>query len=89
MYKVTWKVFSTIVLATLISFSLFQLRTTVVRAEVCPPGSSVGCGCHFQGASSVTYQDYTVWYCEYLCGGCGGGGNPMYIERTVEVIEWH
>lgn len=76
-------------MALAIGFSLFQLRIPVVRAEGCPPGSAVGCGCQFQGGVSVTYADRTEWECNYSCGGCGGNENHMYIETMVQVTEWH
>jgi hypothetical protein len=71
-----------------IAFSLIQLRIPVVKANGCPPGSAVGCGCNLTEAISVESATLRIWYCTYSCGCGGGSGNPMVIEQTLEVQEW-
>jgi len=80
--------FGMTVMVLAVAFSLIQLRMPVVRAEGCPPGQAVGCGCMFMGGVSVQFADRIEWQCNYLCGGCGGGGNEMQIETMVQVTEW-
>jgi hypothetical protein len=81
--------FGITIMALAVSFSLIQLRIPVARAQGCPEASEVGCGCMFMGGTSVSGGGLTIWYCDYLCGGCGGGGNEMMIETmvTVTVVE--
>lgn len=70
-----------------IAFSLVQMRIPVVKAEGCPPGEAVGCGCMFQDGTSAQSGGQTVWTCNYVCGSCGGDVNNFLIERTVTVVE--
>lgn len=77
------------IMAGAIAFSLTQLKIPVVKAEGCPPAQAVGCGCMSLGHTSATYEDRTEWQCNYLCGGCSGGGNEMMIETMVQVTDWH
>ncbi len=90
MKKYIWNLFGVALMALVIGFSLVQLSTRVVKAEGCPPASAVGCGCMSQGHTGINIGDGLgiLWTCNYLCGGCGGDGNPMYIETIVEVMEW-
>lgn len=63
-----------------IVFTMIQLNIPAVRAESCPPGWAVGCGCVFQNSTGYTYDGITYTFCNYMCGGCGGADEPMTIE---------
>lgn len=76
-----------VIVTAAIVFSMIQLNTPVVRASGCPPGQSVGCGCMLTGSVGYTYEGVTHTFCTYMCGGCGGGDEGMYIVQTIEVID--
>ena len=86
--KRTTRLAATVLMAAAISFSLIQLTTSVVKAEGCPAGYMVGCGCEFVDGVGVDGGDgHVYWTCYYICGGCNGPGEPMYIERTIQVVD--
>jgi hypothetical protein len=73
-----------VIMATAIAVSLIQLRIPVVRAAGCPSASEIGCQCMFTGEQ---YLGGGVTACNYLCGSCSGGDEPMYIEQTIYVYD--
>lgn len=75
-----------------IVFSFIQLNIPVVKADVCPSNPFSDCANCYLG--SVVSSECSNWpgcvhyTCYYWCTGCAGpGGDPMAIERTVEVYE--
>lgn len=72
-------------LATLIAFSVIQLRVPVAKAASCPDASSVGCGCTFTYSVEVIGDGRSGLECHYSCSCHTAGGEPMYIEQTITV----
>lgn len=87
MKKRIWNLIGSLILTAAIVFGVVQLNTSVVKADGCLPAISIGCGCMFLGGTRMTVGEVSWWTCTYLCGGCGGGGEPMYIEQTIEVYD--
>jgi len=86
------KLIGTMVLVAVV-VAVAQMSTPAARASGagdCPPGNSVFCGnCSLsyalvwpQGGVVITECHYDCW-----CSGGGGGGEPMYIEQTVNVYD--
>ncbi|MEQ1603914.1 MAG: hypothetical protein ABL999_03520 [Pyrinomonadaceae bacterium] len=86
------KKFSTCILAAIslgmLSLSILQLGTQVVKADGCPQNPFPSCICSLSDAQSVQYGDQTHWYCTYdcFCGG-GGGAEPFFIIREYDFVE--
>lgn len=87
MKKRIWNLIGSLIMTAAIVFGVMQLNTSVVRAEGCPHPSAVGCGCMFLEGTRMTVDGVSWWTCYYLCGGCGGDGEHMYIEQVVEVYD--
>jgi len=74
-------------LATLIAFSVIQLRVPVAKAASCPEPSSVGCGCTFLYSIEIIGNPQFGVECHYSCYCHSAGGEPMYIEQVVTVYD--
>ncbi len=74
-----------LLLTAAVVFSVLQLNSRVAYASGCPPADSVGCACMFVDGTAIIIDGNAYWYCSYLCGTCGGNGDPLYIEQTVVV----
>jgi hypothetical protein len=78
-----------------IVFSVIQLNTTPVKASGagdCPQGSEVFCGNCWLTYATVEYipsENLVLTECHYdcYCSGGGGGGEPFYIEQTVQLYD--
>ena len=72
----------------MLTLSVLQLSTRVVKAAGCPSDPFPGCLCNLNNAISVQSGNETHWYCTYDCY-CGqpGGSENFLIEREYSYTE--
>lgn len=85
-----WNLFALTIMVGIITFSLIQLRTTVVKADGCPSDSAasfaLNCDCRYFYSTTEWTPQGPLTHCYYNCS-CysGGSGEPFEIEREITV----